>query len=130
MCPVPPRLADADMAPAAPQTFEEEGHVTGEPLTATPTGDRRCACVDRHTPIPQELHRHHVWPLGEGGPDIAVNLRWICPTSHSAVHKLWREYQQHRTTPPWEIRRHYNRFVRDLVADGWVQAHPTGVAPA
>jgi hypothetical protein len=102
--------------------------VTSEPLTAVPSGERRCLCVAEHNPAPRELHRHHVWPLGEGGPDTAANLRWLCPTAHSNAHKLWREYAKRRTTPPWDVRRLYGRYVRDLVAEGWTQAHPTGVA--
>jgi hypothetical protein len=69
-----------------------------------------------------------VWPLGEGGPDVASNLRWLCPSQHSNVHRLWREYQRHRTTPPWEVRRLYNKHARDLVAEGWAQAHPKEAA--
>lgn len=52
--------------------------MTNEPLTATPSGERRCLCVKNHVPEPRELHRHHVWPLGEGGPDVVANLRWLC----------------------------------------------------
>ena len=100
--------------------------MTSEPLTAVPTGERRCACVANHTPEPRELHRHHVWPLGEHGPDTAANLRWLCPTSHSNVHRLWRAYQTAKGTPPWPARAPYGKYVRDLVADGWAQAHPTG----
>lgn len=98
--------------------------MTSEPLTAEPSGERRCLCVRDHTPEPRELHRHHVWPLGEGGPDKSANLRFLCPTAHSNTHRLWREYQKQRGTPPWEIRRPYGKYVRDLVAEGWAQAHP------
>ena len=101
-----------------------------EPLTATPSGERKCRCVLRHSPEPRELHRHHVWPLGEGGPDAAANLRWLCPSTHSNVHRLWREYAKLRSTPPWSVRRQYNAYTRNLVAEGWAQAHRTGVAPA
>ena len=101
--------------------------MTGEPLTATPSGERRCQCVLRHSPVPMELHRHHVWPLGEGGPDVAANLRWLCPTTHSSAHKLWREYQKRSTAPPWDVLRKYNKYTRDIVALGWSQAHPDPV---
>jgi hypothetical protein len=74
-----------------------------------------------------ELHRHHVWPLGEGGPDVAANLRWLCPSTHANAHKLWREYEKRSTTPPWDVLRKYNKYTRDIVALGWSQAHPTPV---
>lgn len=98
--------------------------VDERPLTATPTGARQCVCVKNHTPEPRELHRHHVWPTGEGGPDIAVNMRWLCPTSHSNAHKLWREYNAHNGRPPGQVLRMYSAYVRELVDDGWRQANP------
>lgn len=98
--------------------------MTSEPLTAEPSGERRCLCVRDHTPEPRELHRHHVWPLGEGGPDTKINLRWLCPSSHSNTHRLWRAYQAAGGTPPWPVRALYGKYVRDLVAQGWAQAHP------
>jgi hypothetical protein len=98
--------------------------MTSEPLTADPSGERKCLCVRQHTPTPRELHRHHVWPLGEGGPDTKINLRWLCPTGHSNAHRLWRAYQKAKGEPPWEIRKQYGQYVRDLVAQGWAQAHP------
>lgn len=101
--------------------------MSNEPLTATPSGERRCLCVRDHTPEPRELHRHHVWPLGEDGPDTAANLRWLCPTSHANAHKLWREYDKAGGEPTWAIRRVYGAYVRQLVADGWAQAHPEPV---
>lgn len=98
-----------------------------EPLTATPSGERKCVCVNKHVPEPRELHRHHVWPLGEGGPDKSSNLRWLCPSTHSNVHRLWREWDAAGGQPPWEVRRDYSYYTRGLVAEGWAQAHPAGV---
>jgi 5-methylcytosine-specific restriction endonuclease McrA len=97
--------------------------MTGDQLGIVPAGPYRCLCVRRHVPEPQELHRHHVWPLGEGGPDIVSNLRYLCPSSHSNTHKLWRAYQAHGGEPPWGVRKAYGVYVRQLVSDGWSQAH-------
>ena len=94
-----------------------------EPIKVNPSGDKKCLCVANHTPEPRELHRHHVWPLGEGGPDTKINLRWLCPTAHANTHRLWREYDRVGCEPTWEIRRVYSPYVRRLVADGWNQAH-------
>jgi hypothetical protein len=96
----------------------------GEPLKVNPDGDKKCRCVQHHVPAPQELHRHHVWPTGEGGPDTKINLRWLCPTSHSSAHRLWREYAKRGGQPSWDIRKVYNPYVRRLVDEGWAQAHP------
>lgn len=95
----------------------------GLPLRIDPVGERHCPCVANHTPEPRELHRHHVWPLGKGGPDVRENLRWLCPTSHASAHRLWRAYDAAGGTPPWAVRAPYGRYVRQLVADGWAQAH-------
>lgn len=100
--------------------------MTAEPLKATPDGERKCRCVQRHVPEPRELHRHHIWPLSEGGPDTKINLRWVCPTSHASIHRLWREYDKVGGEPVWDVRRIYSPYVRKLVADGWAQAHAAG----
>lgn len=91
------------------------------PYTVDPAGMRRCKCVKNHTPEPRELHRHHVWPEGKGGPTITENLRWLCPTTHSNVHKLWRAYEKQKGEPSGIITRQYNSYVQRLVADGWAQ---------
>lgn len=49
-----------------------------------------CRCVAEHRPPPLELHRHHVWPLALGGPDVEENLLDLCPTTHASVHVVLR----------------------------------------
>lgn len=109
--------------PEAAVAAQPEG-TAALPLTIDPAGDRVCGCCVTHTPTPRELHRHHVWPTGEGGPNTRTNLRWLCPTTHSNVHKLWREYDAHGGTPPYAVRRLYSRYQQSLVAEGWALAHP------
>ena len=51
--------------------------------------EQRCMCVARHDPEPWELHRHHIWPLAMGGPDIPANVAWVCPTLHlGQIHEI------------------------------------------
>lgn len=94
-----------------------------EEFEARPDGPRMCQCVSRHNPqlLLDEAEGHHIWPLGEGGPDIAENMRWLCPTTHTKVHNLWREYVRYGETPPFNVRQRYSKYVRDLVAEGWRQ---------
>ena len=101
--------------------------MTMRPLDAHPLGLRRCQCVKRHVPSvrPDEAEGHHVWPLGEGGPDVSENMRWLCGNTHNAVHALWRLYKRNAGKPPPDVLRLYSPFVRALVADGWQQAHPS-----
>lgn len=51
---------------------------------------KKCICVADHNPEPLELERHHVWPLGMGGPDTEGNVVWLDPTAHMNVHELLR----------------------------------------
>lgn len=77
-----------------------------------------CKCVSKHVPRPLELHKHHVWPLGEGGPDVRENLVILCPTTHSNVHRLWRLYEQNEGRPPWDVLRNYSEYARAIVEKG------------
>ena len=86
--------------------------------------DGTCACVVDHSPVPVELHVHHVHPLYAGGPDTAANKVWICPTSHVAVHELLRAYERAGGLPAWETRRRFGRYVRDLAARAWAEMQP------
>lgn len=85
------------------------GHDAGE----------HCACVGNHNPNPMELHRHHVHPLGEGGPATDDNVVWLCPTSHVNVHELLRAWIRFEGEPPWEIRKHFGPYVRNMAAEGY-----------
>jgi hypothetical protein len=80
--------------------------------------DAKCKCVGKHIPRAMELHRHHVWPLGEGGPDTKANLLILCPTTHSNVHMLWRLYEKYDGRPPWDILKNYSEYCRSIVEKG------------
>lgn len=78
----------------------------------------QCACVGKHIPKAMELHKHHVWPLGEGGPDTKENLLLLCPTTHANVHRLWRLYEKHNGRPPWDMLKNYSEYTRSIVEKG------------
>lgn len=78
-----------------------------------------CLCVSNHNPNAVQLHVHHIWPLGMGGPDIPENEMILCPTTHAGVHRLIRDWRRHGTEPPWEVRKYFSPFVRDLAERGW-----------
>ena len=77
-----------------------------------------CKCVGKHIPRAMELHKHHIWPLGEGGPDTKANLLLLCPTTHSNVHMLWRLYEDYNGRPPWDILKNYSEYCRSIVEKG------------
>jgi hypothetical protein len=78
----------------------------------------QCKCVTKHVPKALELHKHHMWPLGEGGPDVRENLVILCPTTHSNVHRLWRLYEETDGRPSWDILRNYSEYARAIVEKG------------
>lgn len=49
-----------------------------------------CQCVSDHRPPVLEFERHHIHPLGLGGPDVPENTVWVCGTTHQNVHELIR----------------------------------------
>jgi hypothetical protein len=79
----------------------------------------RCLCVADHQPEPQSLDRHHIWPLGMEGPDTPGNIVVICPTTHRNVHELLRAWVAWQGQPPWEIRRHFSPYARQLAHQGY-----------
>jgi len=66
-----------------------------------------------------ELHRHHVWPHAEGGPDTAANLVWVCPTTHTNVHEYLRELKRFGGVMPIGLTNDYPRYTRRLAELGY-----------
>ena len=67
------------------------------------------------------LERHHVWPLGDGGPNIADNLIDICCNGHFSIHSLLDLARKHGSMEavPWETRRRYGPTIRRYATLGW-----------
>jgi hypothetical protein len=60
--------------------------VTG--AEGVPAGERPCQLHVTHRPTPLVTVKHHVQPLGMGGPDDPGNWLWTCDTGHRNVHAL------------------------------------------
>lgn len=103
-------------------------HDHAEPRTVKAGGPYVCQCVKVHNPRPVVLHSHHVWPLGEDGPDTKINQLWVCPTSHYAIHALWPLMHKHAGKVPKAELKRFSRYVRAVVQRGWdaKQAAETG----
>lgn len=70
------------------------------------------------------LEDHHVWPVGNGGPNVRTNKVRICSNAHSATHDLLTKMLAAGTTSvPWKLRRRYGRKVRRLAAAGYKAIH-------
>lgn len=49
-----------------------------------------CQCSVNHQPGVLENVIHHIWPIGDEGPDDPSNEVFVCPTCHYNVHELYR----------------------------------------
>ena len=78
-----------------------------------------CECVAQHVPATYIPARHHIIPESWQGPTTPSNLILICPNTHTSTHRLIDTYVRLGGEPPWEIRRHYSPFIRDLAARAW-----------
>lgn len=86
--------------------------------------DASCLCVTAHNPNAVELHIHHIWPIGMGGPDEPANEVLVCPTTHSKVHRLLREAVKAGTDPanlPWNMRRAFGAYAVTVAQSGYQQ---------
>jgi hypothetical protein len=43
-----------------------------------------CACHTHRETVP--IEKHHVWPLGMGGPDTEANRITVCANAHYSIH--------------------------------------------
>ena len=86
----------------------------------------KCAVHAHDAWVP--LNDHHIWPLGDGGPDTAENKITVCANAHYSIHAVMDHIERrHRFgfAPEWEFMRRFSPAVRDLARQGWeqIQAH-------
>lgn len=86
-----------------------------EPRTYAP--GTTCIVGRYHFPRPSRYVHHHVWPRGDGGPNVATNRIEACDAHHVAIHELLDLYR--KGPVPWSVRRHYSRGVQKWAAEGW-----------
>lgn len=84
-----------------------------------------CEIHGEHKPNPRLNHRHHIWPRGEGGPDIADNIVVVCPTGHVNIHELIKEFKLHLGEPPYVVLRQFTFKERIIAKAGYesIMAH-------
>ena len=83
---------------------------------------RACAAHLHREDVPLEVH--HIWPMGDGGPDRAHNRVTLCANAHGAVHDLIDKGRRLKVPAgtlalPWAVRRRYGRRIRQLADQGW-----------
>lgn len=87
-----------------------------------------CPCPLIHPPL-LVLDRHHLWPLGWGGPDIADNIVPICPNAHRLAHTLLNRMKKAGSPLSYAEARKYGLVVRSLAERGWKKMIDAGRTP-
>jgi hypothetical protein len=82
---------------------------------------RHCAVHTHREDVPLEVH--HIWPLGEGGPDTKANKVTVCSNGHGSIHDLLAKIKKAGSVRavPWPVRRRYGWRIRGYATLGWVQ---------
>lgn len=90
----------------------------GTEMTVTPLGPvttaAPCQVHGKHIPTSHVNERHHVWPKGNGGPDIPANIVVVCATGHNNIHQLIKLYTAYRGAVPYSELRAYSTGERKL----------------
>lgn len=66
--------------------------------------------------------KHHVWPLGMGGPDETSNRIVVCANGHYMIHAFLDLLIKYGGKVPGELFRHFGPAVRGYAISGWNQA--------
>lgn len=89
-------------------------HALG-PVTAMGTN---CWAHRHRELVPLEIH--HIWPVGDGGPNVAGNRISICSNAHSSTHDLLAKMLKAPDgRVEWDVRRRYGVRVRALAQAGY-----------
>ena len=88
-----------------------------------------CTVHAAHAPHVAGTDRHHIWPQGDGGPDVEANVVVICPTGHRNLHELLEAYRRAAGAPHWSVLQHFGKAERELARRGWVGITSHVLAP-
>lgn len=78
-----------------------------------------CLLHKSHVPNSHINERHHVWPLGEGGPNTKANIVVVCATGHNNIHDLIKLMKVHRGKVPYAILRTFSFGEREVAKLGY-----------
>lgn len=72
-----------------------------------------CHCTSKHVPKPTVYYK------------ILLNgtVVYLCPTTWYNVNKLLTAYRVRGSVPPGSVRKHYSKFVQELVSELWETYH-------
>ncbi len=78
-----------------------------------------CLVHGRHMPTSHINERHHIWPLGHGGPDVADNIVVICATGHNNIHLLLTQLLAFNGSMPYSALKQFSLEERRLAKLGF-----------
>jgi hypothetical protein len=78
-----------------------------------------CEVHKYHSPRPQRVDVHHVWPSAMGGPDVQENVIGACQTGHTNIHMLIDTYIKNKGIVPWTTLRSYGPSERKYAKLGY-----------
>lgn len=86
------------------------------PLTAMGT---MCRAHVHRSLVPIEVH--HIWPLGDGGPNVTANKVPLCANAHGAIHYLIDRARREGSWEkvPWDFKRQFGVQVRRYAEMGY-----------
>lgn len=90
-----------------------------DPHSEIRTTSQPCQLHTRHLPESHQNHFHHIWPLGDGGPDIMDNKVAVCPTGHYNIHVLLTEFKVYMGNVPYTILRTFSFEERKYAELGY-----------
>lgn len=90
-----------------------------DPHSQMRTTTQPCQLHTRHIPESHINHRHHVWPKGDGGPDVSDNIVVVCATGHYNIHDLLAHFKMLMGNVPYTILRRYSQEERRLAKLGY-----------
>lgn len=94
--------------------------------TSDPAEDRMqtaspCQVHNSHTPHSHVNEVHHIWPKGDGGPNVASNRIVVCATGHNNIHKLIDELKASKGEVPYAVLRQYSFKEREYAQLGYLR---------
>lgn len=78
-----------------------------------------CKLHTKHTPHSHINEVHHIWPKGEGGPDIPENKVVVCATGHNNIHQLIKLLKAERGQLPYAVLRTFSFEERTYAQLGY-----------
>jgi len=105
----------------ADATEAEEAVIRGErSISGGQLGVRmgtECQCHSHRENVP--IERHHVWPLGMGGPEEDGNIVKVCANAHHSIHAFLDHLVKTGGDPDPTLAKMYGWKVRRLARRGY-----------